>query len=123
MIRIFRDRIFNLAILSSIALHIFWLSIVRVVVTPNKTGPVKFSKVSFLGPIMTKGMLQVGIRPRERSFLERRYLSIAREGFSPLVKVSSDSPYRQVRSVDKKLDALIGDAISASKIEPISEED
>src|SRR3989338_790502 len=65
---------FVLALIFSFAWHIFWLSAVAVVVNPKETGPAKFSKISFLGPILGKGAISVRIEPRERSLLEKRYL-------------------------------------------------
>lgn len=74
-IKIFKDRVFIYAILFSAIWHIFWISSVSVVVAPKAERKVKFSGVSFLGPILDKGILKVSVEPRERTVLEKRYLA------------------------------------------------
>jgi len=79
--RIFHNegaRIFAIAIAISFAWHFFWISTVTIISKPDKNALVKFSKVSFLGPILGKGSMEVQARPKERSFLENRYMDAAR---------------------------------------------
>lgn len=115
----FKDRIFNLAILISVAWHIFWLSMITVVVTPKETGQVKFSKVSFLGPILERGALEVRIKPRERSLLEKRHL--VNIGNLTALKVDElvyQKGWHLTCPSDEKLTGLIEDAVSGPKLEP-----
>jgi len=71
---ILKERVFFLALIASAAWHIFWLSAVTVVVAPKETAVVKFSNISFLGPLLARGTLEVRIEPPQRSFLEGRRL-------------------------------------------------
>jgi TonB family protein len=50
----FRDKVFNLAILFSSAWHLFWISSVGIVVTPDTRPGTHYQEVSFLGPILEK---------------------------------------------------------------------
>ena len=80
-IKIFRDegwRIFVLAILASLVWHLFWLSTIAIISNPTNARSAKFSKVSFLGPLLGKSSMELQARPKERSFLEMRYLGEAR---------------------------------------------
>jgi hypothetical protein len=70
-----RDKVLISAIIFSAVWHIFWLSAFTVVVVPKVKKPVKFSSVSFLGPILDKSTLNVNIKPGERNALEEKYLS------------------------------------------------
>lgn len=124
MMRIFKDRIFNLAIMISIAWHIFWISMVNVVVTSEETNPIKFSKVSFLGPILERGVLELKIRPRERSFLEKRYLLViskldegetAQHAYQTNWNIKIDGLKKKN---DTKLTHFIEEALGGLKIEP-----
>ncbi|OGW77755.1 MAG: hypothetical protein A3I73_04810 [Omnitrophica bacterium RIFCSPLOWO2_02_FULL_45_16] len=74
-IKISKDRVFIYAILFSAIWHVFWISSVSVVVVPEAERKVKFSGVSFLGPILERGILKVSIEPHERTVLEKRYLA------------------------------------------------
>jgi len=102
------DKILIFAILFSVIWHLFWLSTLTVVVVPKDTKPLKFSGVSFLGPILEGSMLNVRVDVRERSALEKRYLSDI-ENLSVLIKDMADS------------DAYINPGISV-EIDPESEE-
>lgn len=70
-----RDNVLISAILFSIIWHLFWLSALTVVVSPKDSGPIKFSNVSFLGPILESNMLSVSVTAHEPSIAEKRYLS------------------------------------------------
>ncbi len=120
MLKILKDPVFKLALITSAALHIFWLSVVTIVVTPKESRPVKFSKVAFLGPISERTGLDVGIEPRERSLLEKRYLSDIK------IRPSSKASAREFADIPKKgtntskeerLVSLIEDAVSGVKLE------
>ncbi len=119
-----RNRVFILAILLSFAWHLFWLSAIKVVVAPPKRAPVKFSKVSFLGPILERGAIELGVRPKERSLLEGRYLNdIGDLAAHTMPARSASSEYipddRAGLSIDRAIAVLIEDALSGTKIEPL----
>ena len=117
-------RILALAVLVSLLWHLFWLSAIKIVVREPKNGPVKFSGVSFLGPVFERGAMNLKVQPRERVFLEKRY-------FDRLIKLP-DGPgaraeFSYVRdeagskpdiSGDKRLAAMVDEALGSSKLEP-----
>ena len=122
-------RIFALAILASLVWHLFWLSTISIISNPDNTRSVKFSKVSFLGPLLGKGSMELQARPKERSFLEMRYLGDARR--------LSQRPEQAIRAAadkyeggndayhlrDNRMVAFIDDALSGKKLEPSYEEE
>ena len=103
-----KDKVLIFAISFSVVWHLFWLSTLTVVVVPKDTKPLKFSGVSFLGPILEGSMLNVRVAVHERSALEKRYLSDI-ENSSVLIEERADS------------DVYIETGISA-EIDPESEE-
>ena len=130
--KIFKDeglRIFVLAILASLLWHLFWLSSIAIVSNPVNTRSVKFSKVSFLGPLLGNGGMELQARPKERSFLEMRYLgkaqrSAQKPGQSIGIaadKDESDNDAYYLR--DERMTALIDDALGGEKLEPSHEEE
>src|SRR3989338_808574 len=123
MTRIFKDPIFNFAIFISVTWHIFWICMISVVVTPKEASPIKFSKVSFLGPILERGVLEVKIRPRERSLLEKRYISeIKKLNEGKIAQPAGETDW-SIKGWDAKvsdiaLTHLIEEALNGSKVEP-----
>lgn len=121
---ILRDRIFVSALLLSAAWHIFWLSSVKVIVMPEKSGVAKFSKVSFLGTILEKGVLEVRVGAGQRSFLEKRYLdmveryALAIEGPGRRKAMSPARGKDFYNLSDNRLSGFIRNAINDSKLEP-----
>jgi type II secretory pathway component PulC len=121
----FKDRTFNTAIILSIMWHIFWLSIITVVVTPKESRPIKFPKVSFLGPILEKGALEVRLALRERSFLEKRYLAKVQDMAAgqemELKDLATKEDSRKDFYVlsDGNLTALIEKGLSSPKLKPV----
>lgn len=77
MISLSRYRIFIAAIVISFLWHMFWLSAVKIVSAPSIGKPVKFSKVSFLGPFLARGAISLRVQPKEKGFLEKRYRMMA----------------------------------------------
>ncbi|MDD5421988.1 MAG: hypothetical protein PHT32_01000 [Candidatus Omnitrophica bacterium] len=69
-------RIFAAALLISLVWHIFWLSAVKIVAASKEYGPVKFSKVSFLGPILESGSVEMRVAPKSRSPLEQKPMNM-----------------------------------------------
>lgn len=110
--------------LISLFWHLFWLSAIKIVTVPGATQPVKFSKVSFLGPILEHGAIELGLKPQDRSFLEKRYPLIMdsmlnwseQTGPSGLEYGVPDDIHF---SGDDKLEILIGEAVRGNKLEPV----
>ena len=130
LLKIFRDegwRVFMLAILASLVWHLFWLSTITIVSDPANARSVKFSKVSFLGPLLGNGGMGLQARPRERSFLEIRYLDRARSPEqSPESAIMAAGAYEagddSYRMRDEKMTTLIDEALDGEKLEPSREE-
>ena len=116
-------RILIIAIAVSLLWHIFWLSAVKIVSSPMPRSPVKFSKVSFLGPILTGVGMEVRASPVSRSMLERRYRKMAGEvfydeyisGWVPDSKYDGKGP---AGGRDQKLSYIIDQAALGEKLEP-----
>lgn len=120
------SRIFFAAILISLLWHLFWLSTIAIVSRPDVRN-VRFSKVSFLGPLLGKGAMELAVRPKERSFLEERYIAVAKLLQTPTagiinVPVGYESGSDPFHARDEKLIALIDEALSGEKLEPSSDE-
>jgi len=130
-IKIFKDegwRIFALAVFASFLWHLFWMSAITVVSRPDRAGHVKFSKVSFLGPLLGKGDMGLQARPKEGSFLEKRYLELDRLSYFPAAITSPamddfEPDTGAYRSRDENMVILIEDALGADKAEPPYDEE
>ena len=80
----FKDRAFNLSILFSTALHLFWIFAVCIIVTPSVQPSDAYQEVAFLGPILEKtafDLMVEEIKPqaetlyaRSTLFLDKIYL-------------------------------------------------
>ena len=68
-----KNRALFLALAASAAFHLFWISAISVVIVPEDIREVKFSKVSFLGPVVSVRALDVRTPARSPSFLEKRF--------------------------------------------------
>jgi len=114
-----RNRILIIAVGLSLACHLCWLSVFRVV-APTVTRPVKFSKVAFLGPILDRGIMEVRVTARERTFLENRYLELI-QGSSVAAATPRRAPAQEgpvSSAANARLITLIDDAVSGPKLEP-----
>jgi hypothetical protein len=117
-------RVLIFAIFLSFVLHLFWLSAVRVVAAPQGPRPVKFSRVSFLGPLLTKTATEVRITQRPRSFLEERYNALAGDPLDKETGTGLNAPVRYDNArgsrpnFDKKIALLVDSAVSGRKLEP-----
>ena len=130
--KIFKDEsygVFIIAILASLLWHLFWLSTISIVSNPDNTRPVKFSKVSFLGPLLGKGAMEFQARPKERSFLEKRYLKMVNslpvrpeDGLS-LADGRYETENDLSRLRDETMIALIDDALGGEKLAPSYDEE
>ena len=120
-----RDRVLVSAILFSAIWHLFWLSALTVVVVPKDAMPLKFSSVSFLGPILEENMLKMSVVVHERSVPEKRYLSDI-EDPSLLTEEKADSDLYAEAGSDAEIDpesektitGLAILAIDGNKLEP-----
>ncbi len=126
-LKIFKDesyRIFAISIMASLIWHLFWMSAIVIVSRPDDKHNVKFSKVSFLGPLLEKGAMELQARPKERSFLETRYLGRAnRPPTRPMESMSSltrsyESGNDAYHVRDERMTAFIDDALDDKKPEP-----
>ena len=130
--KLFKDesyRIFMFAILISLVWHLFWLSTITIVSKPEGASSLKFSKVSFLGPLLGNSTMELQARPKERSFLENRYadavnhLSGNPEPEFGLFADRYESGNDAYHLRDERLTASIDDALSGEKFEPSYEEE
>jgi hypothetical protein len=118
------DRIMLAAIIISAAWHLFCMFAVTVVIAPKNSGSVKFSKVSFLGPILDRGALEVRVAQGERTFLEKRYLAQIGKTAPVIDNVPYEAQHLDLIEHDihaangEKIMAAVKDAVSASKLEP-----
>lgn len=118
-------RVLILALLFSAIWHILWLSAVSVVVVPKPEKMVRFSGVSFLGPILDKGAFKISVESRERTPAEKHYLdyiggipgnltdNATRDEYEKLVPVGES-----ITASGEDLSGLIIAAIDNHKIEP-----
>jgi len=118
------------AIIFSAAWHIFWLSAFTVVVVPKVTKNIKFSNVSFLGPILEKGVLNVNIKSHDRTTLEKKYFdSIEARIILPAEEIAHDNHVMPALGIAQSysnregLETLITASINTVKIEPGREVD
>jgi len=100
---------------------------IKVVVVPNRTNPVRFSKVSFLGTLLSKGTSTLTAQPREQAFLEKRYLTKIGKGPYSDSSAEKDTYAKYEKPAegshnlsDQSLKGLIEMAISDVKIEPLT---
>ncbi|MFA5142700.1 MAG: hypothetical protein WC522_00845 [Candidatus Omnitrophota bacterium] len=121
-------RIFAIAILISLAWHLFWMATITIVSGQPGASQVKFSRVSFLGPLLGSGTMELQARPKERSFLEKRYsAAVSRLSIKgPAVPGAPADKYENDvyagHSRDERIIALIADALGSEKLEPSREE-
>ena len=121
-----KDRVLLSALIFSAMWHLFWLSALTVVVVPKDTKPIKFSSVSFLGPILETIMLEVSSAAHERSIPEKRYLSEIENSFAlmmekagPDVSVEADlDAGTDIVESDEMLTGFAISAIDGHKMEP-----
>lgn len=122
-----KDRLLISAILFSAVWHIFWLSTVTVVVVPKIKKPIKFSSISFLGPILDRGVMTVSaLAPIERTLLEKKYLIFIEDSFISKGERFAGNSYAEAGLNDvvissqgnERLSSLAISAIDGSKLEP-----
>lgn len=118
------NRIFLIAIAISLVWHLFCISSVQIV-TPKAASPVKFSRVSFLGPLLERGAIELRLEPKERSFLEKRHLEAVENMHYTGTGDAKNRSIAYVREetplfLDReKLPYLVREAVSGPKPEPV----
>ncbi len=119
-----KPRILILAILLSFVWNAFWFSAVKVVVRPSQKEPVKFPQASFLGLPLGKAAMEVRAEPRTPSFLEERYLKMAKsarghEGLAVMPPYFKEGlGLSEQATGENRLTYFIDEAISGLKSEP-----
>ena len=121
-----RDRVLLSAILFSAVWHLFWLSVLTVVAVPKDTKPLKFSSVSFLGPILGQSMLGMSSAVHERSIPEKSYLSEIGNSSALMKEKAGPDAYTEadldagtdIFESDEMLTGLAISAIDGNKMEP-----
>jgi len=93
---------------------------VNVVASPIPAKVIKFGKVSFLGPMASRSGMEINLSPRQRSFLEKRYLSrldVIAQG--KVIAVDSGySGYEPELQAEIGITDFIANAVAGSKVEP-----
>lgn len=104
----------------SLAWHLFWVSAVKVVSSPVPARPGGFGKVSFLGPIASRSGVEFRLSPREKSFLEKRYMRRLDDIMSSSYRVADTgySFYKPDFPAERGVESLIANAVSGAKEEP-----
>ena len=117
-------RILIAAVVFSLAVHLFWLSAVKIVVSPGLTAHAKFSRVTFLGPILTKVNTEVRAERARRSYLEERY---AKRLAKPAPAFGQEAGPRDARhdgrtdgnsAAETRYVNFVGAAVEKAKVEP-----
>ena len=119
------DRVLLSAIIFSVVWHLFWISALKVVIVPKDVKPLKFSSVSFLGPILDQGMLKVSVASHERLEPEKRYLSDIKSLYGGIGqkphqgdRAEANVDVETALENDEIITALAVSAIEGDKIEP-----
>ena len=106
----------------SLCWHLFWISAIKVVASPVDSKIIRFGKVAFLGPMASRSGMEFKLSPKQRSFLEKRYLS----HLDALVReqtISADTGYAGYEpefQVESGIAGFIASAVAGSKAEPDS---
>ena len=118
-----RYRVLIAAIAGSLAWHIFCLSAVKVVSSPMPKSPVRFSKVAFLGPILSRVDMDLCAAPTSRSILETRFRKMV--SALPADGIAGDSFQDPVsgsliyaRTDDHGLSQMVDETVTDEKPEP-----
>jgi hypothetical protein len=115
-------RILIIAIAASLVWHIFWLSAIKIVSGPAPRSPVRFSRVAFLGPILTGAGMEVRASPASRGLLERRYRDIMGKAFYTEDMLSNPPGFkyesrRAPGQAGQKFLSAIDEAVAGKKLE------
>jgi len=117
-------RILMLAIAISFLWHMFWLFAIKIVDRPSQIETVKFSQVSFLGPILGGRGFGLRIKPQDRSFLEKKYfnsignIANASQVRMPPAQLRYDADKSSFRPNDRMISSYVRQSLESQKIEP-----
>lgn len=117
-------KVLAIAILLSLCWHLFWILMIKVVSAPALPSHAKYSKVSFLGPLLTKVTLEVSDRMPERSSLEKIFFEHSGSDTSWVKLVASDTRSRYVNlgrqnsALDKEMVRMTAASLGDQKAEP-----
>ena len=116
-------RLLIAAIAISLVWHLFWLSSIKIVASRMPKSSVKFSKVAFLGPILSGINMEVRAAPASRGVLEKRYRKIAGKAFyaeneSAKAQGLNYEERMTPGRTDQALSPIIGPAVAGQKLEP-----
>ncbi|MDP3790799.1 MAG: hypothetical protein Q8R38_02020 [Candidatus Omnitrophota bacterium] len=123
-INLLKGKVLVLAILLSAAWHLFWLSAFTVVVVPKVNKSVKFSNVSFLGPILERSVLNVSPSTQERTALEQKFLMSIDARSAIVGERAAGDEYvlsgfdAELFESDKEFITLTAARVDSDKIEP-----
>jgi len=123
MIALSKYRILSYAIIASLVWHLFWISALKVVVSKPPKAAVRFGRVSFLGPILSRSAIELKISPRQRSLLEKRYLRELEgimafpEQYGPVARPKYDAKASPIVS-DRDIKRFVEEAVAGAKLEP-----
>jgi hypothetical protein len=118
-----RDKILLIAIAASLVWHLFWLTGIKII-SPKTRDVVRFSRVSFLGPVLARKSLEVRIAPGERSFLEKRFLDMMGDMATMAGRGQNSGAPGSIPekdyflTSDKELSGLVKNSLQGRKIEP-----
>lgn len=113
-------KILMAAIGISLGWHLFWISAINVVASPVPFKVIKFGKVSFLGPMASRSSMEFKLSPKNRSFLEKRYMSrldAVTRGKVTLADLEY-ADYEPESNVESGITGFIANAVAGSKAEP-----
>ena len=118
----FKDRVFNMAIIISTMWHLFWVSAICIVVTPSVQPTNAYHEIDFLGPILEKTAFDLMIeevKPQAETLYARSAL------FLDNVYLKPEGPGRKVPSdfvpggVRDKIGFSLRDYIEDAKETPL----
>lgn len=122
--RVSAQRILIAAIALSLGVHLFWLCAIRIVAAPAEASRARFSRVTFLGPILSTARTTVTAARSSRSYLEVRY---AGRSVKAVPEPARDAAVRDVRhdgisgtnsAAETRYVGLVGSAVEKQKVEP-----
>ena len=118
MVRL-KNRALFISLAASGLWHLLWVSVITVVIVPENIKAVKFSKVSFLGPVISAKALDVRTASRAASFLEGRMAKYA-DSLSPGPTIRQDEDFKKdsfLLKEDESLGLIMG-SLQAEKAVP-----
>ena len=115
-----KEKMLISAIAVSLVWHALWLSAIKIVSMPPEAAPHKFSRVSFLGPILGRGAIEARSTRGESSFLDERYMAALRKSATPEFGSADKSaiPADEGRDVERGMSVFIERSLEGEKLSP-----